>query len=70
MPLAMSLEGETCKHCGEEELIYWTKDETESVIEAKMDCKGCGYEYPKIVIQKSEDTSDSAVRERLVDRHL
>lgn len=68
MPLAWGLDGEACSECGEEELVYWTKDETESTIEAYMNCDSCGFEYPKLFISKSEDTSDAAIRERLVRR--
>lgn len=65
MPFAMKLEGEECSECGDEELIYWTEDETESSMEAYMTCDSCGYEYSKEVMSKSNDTSDEAVREAL-----
>lgn len=65
MPFATLLEGEECAKCGEEELIYWTEDETEKVIEAYMTCDACGYEYPKQIMKKSEDTSDEAVKAEL-----
>lgn len=68
MPFAMHFEGEECSECGEEELIYWTEDETETTIEAYMTCDGCGYEYPKVFMNKSDDTSDAAVKEELRKR--
>lgn len=68
MPLATKFEGETCSQCGSEDLVYWTKDETESTLEAYMDCRNCGREYSKVFMDKSEDTSDEAVREALRKR--
>ena len=70
MHFAMSLDGENCASCGEEDLVYWIEDETEDTIEAYMNCRGCRREYPTLFISKDKDTSDAAVRERLVDRHL
>lgn len=73
MPIAFNLEGETCPHCGEEELYWYSKDETESVVEVYLNCDyddGCGYEFPKLVVNKSEDTSDAALKDRLRERHL
>lgn len=70
MPLAKRLSGEACGACGEEELVYWTEDETESTVEAYMDCEHCRLQYSKVVIPRSEETSDAAVRERLVNRRL
>ena len=68
MPFAMKFNGEECSYCGEEELIYWTKDETEKAIEAYMDCDACGHEYQKVVMSKSDDTSDEAVQDALRKR--
>lgn len=65
MNFATQFNGETCSKCGEEELIYWTEDETEEVIEVYMNCNACGYEYPKQIIRKENDTSDKAVKETL-----
>lgn len=73
MPLAMNLEGEVCRECGEEELYWWVKDETESIVEVYMNCDrddGCGFEYSKLVVNKSEDTSDSALKKQLVEKRL
>lgn len=70
MVFAMKLQDESCPNCGEEELIWWSEDETESVMEVYMNCDSCGREFPKIIVNKSEDTSDSAMKDRLRDRYL
>lgn len=57
MHTAFNLNGATCSHCAEEELVYWTKDETETVDEVYVDCSGCGHEYPKRVVKKADDTA-------------
>lgn len=56
MHTAFNLTGATCSDCGEEELVYWTKDETETTDEVYVDCRGCGREYPKRVVKKTDDT--------------
>lgn len=56
MYAAQKLNGATCSGCGEEELVYWTKDETETIDEVYVDCDGCGKEYPKRVVKKTDDT--------------
>lgn len=58
MVFSQKIEGETCKECGEEELYYWTEDETEETVEAYMNCDNCGREYSKIFI-KRRDILDS-----------
>lgn len=70
MPLASQLDGEACPECGEEDLVWWREDETETVCEVYMTCRGCGFEYPKLVVQKAEDTTRSTLIERLKERHL
>jgi len=72
MPMAMKLEDAQCPHCGEEELYWYSKDETETVYELYLNCdyeRGCGYEFPKLIVNKSEDTSDGAFEKRLRDRY-
>lgn len=56
MPLAFTLSDATCRRCGGEALRYWTKDETESVDEVYVDCDDCGHEFPKRVVDKTDDT--------------
>lgn len=73
MPIAMQLDGESCPECGEETLYWWSKDETESVMEVYMNCDrddGCGYEFPKVIVNKSDDTSDDALKAKLRNRYL
>lgn len=63
----------SCPKCGEDSLHWWQEDETEKSIEVYMNCHyetGCGYEFPKIVVNKSEDTSRTKLKERLVSRYL
>jgi len=65
MMFAQKLQNQACNHCGDEELIWWTEDETETTVELYMTCDSCGYEYPKKFVKKSDDTSDPAMKERL-----
>ena len=69
MNLASKLKRFRCPKCNEEELYFWTKDETERHIEAYMNCDSCGNEFGKVVIQKSEDTSRKDVNQKLKKRH-
>jgi DNA-directed RNA polymerase subunit M/transcription elongation factor TFIIS len=55
MPMSMKLP-EPCAKCGSEEIFWWSEDETESVDEVYVTCDGCGHEFPKRYVDKSEDT--------------
>ena len=73
MPIAFKFEGETCPHCGSEALYWYSTDETETTVEVYMNCDpddGCGHEFRKLRVNKSEDTSDSALKERLREQYL
>lgn len=65
MPMAFGLD-EECRECGKEELVWWSKDETERHMEVYMQCRGCGYDYPKQVVSKEDDTSDSALKQEVL----
>ncbi|UTF56023.1 hypothetical protein [Natronosalvus rutilus] len=56
MNVAYTLTDATCSGCDEEELVYWTEDETETTDEVYVDCRGCGKEYPKRFVKKTDDT--------------
>jgi hypothetical protein len=73
MGFATVIDDYDCPHCGANSLYWWQEHETEDTIEVYMNCNdedGCGYEFPKMVVSKSEDTSRTALFERLVDRYL
>lgn len=65
MQPARRLKGEKCTECGEDELIWWIKEETEKIIELYMNCRNCEHEYPKQVVSKTEDTSNKALTQKL-----
>lgn len=57
MPAAMSLPDASCRECGQAQLVWWREDETEDTLEVYVSCAGCGFEYPKRFVSKSDDTS-------------
>lgn len=57
----MRLKGKKCSKCGEEKLVWFSKDETENTIEVIVDCQNCGTEFPKQFVDKSKDTSRKAL---------
>lgn len=65
MNTAFTLPDVSCSECGEEELVYWTKDETETIDEVYVDCRGCGYEYPKRVVKKTDDTPREEIAKKI-----
>lgn len=68
MFMTSKLEGK-CPKCSDEELYWWKKDETESIIEAYLNCDSCGKGFNKIIVDKDEDTSDKAIKKKLKQRH-
>jgi len=66
MHLEMNLDA-TCDECGEEEVTYYTKDETETIDEVYVQCRGCGYEYPKRVVKKSNDRDRAEIAQEIVN---
>lgn len=69
IPLATKIDGK-CKNCGEEELIYWVKDETENINEVYTNCENCGREFPKFIVKKKNDTSRSAIEKKIKKRFV
>lgn len=65
--MAMGLSDESCPQCGEEELIWWSKDETETIDEVKVDCTACGHNVPKRVVKKSDDTPREQIAREMVN---
>jgi|GEM_PF-5883127 len=65
MPMAWGLD-ESCPDCGEDELIWWTKDETERVDEVKVDCTACGMAFPKEIVEKTDDTPREEIARGIV----
>lgn len=63
MHLTRSLDGVACSHCGEESVRWWHKEKTETTLEVLATCDGCGFEYPKRFVDRSNDTSDDRLRE-------
>lgn len=63
-----SLEG-LCPKCGEDDLVWWSEDETERTVEAYMNCENCGTEFGKVFVSKEEDTSSEALKKKLKERH-
>jgi len=63
MPVAMSLTNATCRACGQDTLVWWYNDETETTIEVYVDCSSCRREYPKQLVDKREDTTRAALEE-------
>lgn len=61
--LSVKLGGETCKGCGEEEIIWWVEDETEDTVEVYVECAECRKGYGKRFVNKENDTTDSALEE-------
>lgn len=61
------MSGVCCPSCGEEELVYWTKDETEKYDEVLVDCDACGHNVPKRVVKKSDSTPRSEIAYGMVN---
>lgn len=66
--MAFSFEGR-CPKCNKEELVWWSKDETENTIEAYLNCENCGREFSKVVVSKDKNTTDKALKKKLRERH-
>lgn len=66
MHISTQLTDATCTNCGEAELVYRTKDETETIDEVYVDCRGCGHEYPKRPVKKSDDTPREEIARDIV----
>lgn len=60
---AYPLEGTVCEGCGEEELVWWSEDETEDTMEVLVQCSSCNYNPGKRFISKKNDTSQEALEE-------
>lgn len=70
MSIPFPLENEECPVCGAEELHWWSKDESETVIEVYMNCLECETNFPKVIVEKFNDTSESALKSALKEKWL
>jgi Zn ribbon nucleic-acid-binding protein len=68
MRRAYTLEGAFCPQCNEQELVWWSENETETTTELYLVCDGCNREFPKMYAEAGA-TSYAEYQEQLRERY-